>query len=129
MRARALFVDADNEEQAERCVETFTACGAIQAWLLKAAGAGIFIFLLMIPRDQFSALQKSLIDKLGTDAAVHDLPRVMRLPGTLHLKDPAKPRLVKLSSDEPPRPALEAIRIGREIRIVACERGFKSGPA
>jgi hypothetical protein len=33
---------------------------------------------------------------VGTDAAVKDLPRVMRLPGTLHLKNPAKPRLVKL---------------------------------
>src|SRR5262249_51488006 len=49
-----------------------------------------------IARDQFSSLQKGLIDKLGTDAAVTDLPRVMRLPGTLHLKDQTKPRLVKL---------------------------------
>src|SRR5262249_47767434 len=41
-------------------------------------------------------LQKSLSAKLGTDPTVHDLPRVMRLPGTLHLKDPANPRLVEL---------------------------------
>src|SRR5262249_22142834 len=34
--------------------------------------------------------------KVGTDAAITDLPRVMRLPGTLHLKDPTKPQLVKL---------------------------------
>ena len=55
-----------------------------------------FYFLTDVPRDQFSPLQNTLIDKVGTDPAVKDLPRVMRLPGTLHLKNPADPRLVKL---------------------------------
>ena len=55
-----------------------------------------FYFCTDVPLDQFSELQKQLIAKLGTDPAVKDLPRVMRLPGTLHLKDPANPRLVKL---------------------------------
>jgi hypothetical protein len=97
VRARALFVDADSDEQARHCLDTFAACGAKPSMIVKS-GRGMHFYLLCsdIPRDQFPALQKCLIEKLGTDAAVHDLPRVMRLPGTLHLKDPANPRLVKL---------------------------------
>ena len=45
----------------------------------------------------FLPCKRVLIEKVGTDAAVIDLPRVMRLPGTLHLKNPAEPRLVKLT--------------------------------
>ena len=58
-----------------------------------------FYFCTDVPLDQFSGLQQQLIAKLGTDPAVKDLPRVMRLPGTLHLKDPANPRLVKLLNE------------------------------
>ena len=36
-----------------------------------------------------------MINKVGTDPAVKDLSRVMRLPGTLRLKDPTKPQAVK----------------------------------
>jgi hypothetical protein len=35
---------------------------------------------------------------LGTDEPVKDLPRVMRPPGTLHLKDPNNPRRVTLKT-------------------------------
>jgi ABC-type uncharacterized transport system substrate-binding protein len=38
----------------------------------------------------------TLVVANGTDPAVTDLTRVMRLPGTLHLKNPVKPRLVKI---------------------------------
>lgn len=34
----------------------------------------------------FRAIQTALIDKFGTDKSVHDLPRVMRLPGFYHQK-------------------------------------------
>jgi AAA domain/Primase C terminal 2 (PriCT-2) len=94
--ARALFVDADNEEQAKRCVETFEKCGVVLSMAVKSGRGWHFYFCATIPRDQFTALQKSLIAKVGTDPAINDLPRVMRLPGTLHLKDPTKARLVKL---------------------------------
>ena len=38
------------------------------------------------PLDQFSTIQKKLISKFSADPCVHDLPRVMRLPGFLHNK-------------------------------------------
>jgi hypothetical protein len=96
LRVRALFVDADNDEQGERCIRVFTECGVCPSLAVNSGRGKHFYFVTDAPRDQFSALQRGLIRKLGTDAAVSDLPRVMRLPGTLHLKDSANPRLVKL---------------------------------
>jgi hypothetical protein len=96
LRGRALFVDADSKEQGKRCFKTFSTYDAAPSMAVSSGRGWHFYFLTDVPRDQFSPLQKSLIDKVGTDPAIKDLPRVMRLPGTLHLKKPADPRLVKL---------------------------------
>jgi Protein of unknown function (DUF3987) len=56
-----------------------------------------------IPLEEFSAYQTALIEKLGTDPAIKDLPRVMRLAGTLHLKDPNHPQKVTLKTPNQPR--------------------------
>jgi hypothetical protein len=112
VRARALFVDADSKEQAAGCVETFTACGVTPSMGVKSArGLHFYFFADDIPLDQFTTLQKSLIQKVRTDPAIHDLPRVMRLPGTLHLKDPTKPRLVTLYRGNEPVCTENLIRI------------------
>jgi hypothetical protein len=102
LRPRALFVDADGDGQAIHCLDAIKACGAAPSMIVQT-GRGIHVYWICsdIPLDQFSALQENLIKMLGTDAAVKDLPRVMRLPGTLHLKNPADPRLVKLSANDP----------------------------
>ena len=97
VRPRALFADADSDEQITRAMEAIEACGATPSMIVESGRGRHFYWVCSdIARDQFSSLQKGLIDKLGTDKAITDLPRVMRLPGTLHLKDPTKPRLVKL---------------------------------
>lgn len=97
VRPRALFVDADNKEQGERCVKVFKECGVTPSLTVESGRGRHFYFCADdIPRDQFSALQKLLIAKVRTDGSIHDLPRVMRLPGTLHLKNPAEPRFVEL---------------------------------
>ncbi len=49
--------------------------------------------------ERFTPAQKHLIRVFGTDSQVHDLPRVMRVPGFLHCK--AEPTLVVLSRCEP----------------------------
>jgi hypothetical protein len=99
VRARALFADADTPDQIASCSKALTACEATPSLTVKT-GRGLHVYFLCddIPLDQFSALQKALSAKLGTDPAVNDLPRVMRLPGTLHLKDGSNPRLVTLCS-------------------------------
>ncbi len=97
LRPRALFVDADTPAQIASCIDGIEAAGATPSMVVETGRGKHFYWLCPdVPRDQFSALQKRLIDKLGTDKAIHDLPRVMRLPGTLHLKDEAQPRPVKL---------------------------------
>ena len=86
VRPRALFADADSKEQAERCLSLLNACGASPSMAVNSGRGYHFYFCTDVPRDQFPLLQEQLSAKLGTDAAVKDLPRVMRLPGTLHLK-------------------------------------------
>jgi hypothetical protein len=46
--------------------------------------------------DKFRSKQKALIERFNSDANVHDLPRVMRLPGFLHRK--RTPYLVHIAS-------------------------------
>jgi hypothetical protein len=41
---------------------------------------------------EFKTAQKRLIAMYGSDGAIHDLPRIMRLAGSLHLKDPTNPQ-------------------------------------
>jgi DNA polymerase I-like protein with 3'-5' exonuclease and polymerase domains len=50
----------------------------------------------------FRTYQRALIKRFGSDASVHDLPRVMRLPGFLHRKgEPFRTRIVTVN-DAPP---------------------------
>ena len=98
VRARALFVDADGRDQVRRCRDIISATGAKPTMVVStSAGRAHFYWCCDdLPRDQFSALQGALIEKLGTDRAVKDMSRVMRLPGTLHLKNSNAPSKVTL---------------------------------
>jgi hypothetical protein len=60
--------------------------GCHQYWLLKPGE----------PLDGLKEAQETLAAHFGTDPSVKDLPRVMRLAGTCHMKDPATPFLVEL---------------------------------
>ena len=96
VRPRALFADADGAEQIQQCREVIRATGATPTIVVQTSrGRAHFYWCCHdVPREQFSKLQSALIAKLGTDPAVKDLSRVMRLPGTLHLKEPKVPTTV-----------------------------------
>jgi hypothetical protein len=98
VRPRALFVDADGKDQIRRCREVIRATGAEPTMVVRTSSDRAHFYWCCddLPRDQFSVLQVALIDKLGTDRAVKDLSRVMRLPGTLHLKNSNAPTKVTL---------------------------------
>ncbi len=98
VRARALFVDADDQDQVRRCRDTISTTGVKPTMVVStSAGRAHFYWCCDdLPPDQFSALQSALIEKLGTDRAVKDMARVMRLPGTLHLKNSNAPSKVTL---------------------------------
>ena len=59
--------------------------------------------------ERFSPAQKSLIRSLNTDKAVHDLPRVMRVPGFWHQKDPNKPFMPRIVQANPVRYTIDEI--------------------
>jgi putative DNA primase/helicase len=52
--------------------------------------------------EEFRSKQKGLIQRYGGDKSVHDLPRVMRLPGFFHRKgEPSLVRIAKANGSEP----------------------------
>lgn len=53
------------------------------------------------PLDKFSATQHALINRFNADPVVHDLPRVMRLPGFCHLKrEPFQSNIFETSNQQ-----------------------------
>ncbi len=49
--------------------------------------------------EEFSAVQQALIKVFGSDKSIQDLPRVMRLPGFFHMKDPNARHLVNVTNE------------------------------
>lgn len=49
-----------------------------------------------IPLDRFKEMQQRLAGLFGSDPKVCDLPRLMRLAGFYHLKNPEAPHLVRI---------------------------------
>lgn len=96
IRIRAIFIDDDgNDPPVTRDSikhrldpsTTVQSCHGQHNYFLVAAGE---------TTDDFTHIQKSLAKKFDTDKTICNLGRVMRLPGTIHMKDPTKPFLVKL---------------------------------
>jgi hypothetical protein len=94
IRVRAVYIDVD--EDPEGVVARLQGLLAPSA-IIKSSRGHLQIYWWVddaFPLDQFEHVQRALISKLGTDPQVHDLPRVMRLPGSLHLK--GEPQLVTM---------------------------------
>ena len=94
IRVRAVYVDADRD--LEGVIARLKGLLRPSAVVQSSRGRAQIYWWVndAFPLNQFERVQRALISKLGTDPQVHDLPRVMRLPGSLHLKD--EPQLVKM---------------------------------
>lgn len=94
-RIRAFFVDDDNgsvrwdELPVMPSMVVSSKRGDHAYWLMKNGTS----------KDAFAAVQKALAETLGTDAKVHNLNRVMRVPGFLHHK--GDPFLVQAALVDP----------------------------
>jgi P4 family phage/plasmid primase-like protien len=89
---RALFVDDDSGAL------TPSALGLAPSVVVQSKN-GLHVYWRLRPGEAlstFTQAQEALAAALGTDPAVKDLPRVMRVPGFIHAKDPADPFLVRL---------------------------------
>ena len=93
-RVRAVYVDID--EDLEGVIARLKGLLAPNAIIKSSRGRAQIYWWVndAFPLHQFEPVQRALISKLGTDPQVYDLPRVMRLPGSLHLKD--EPQLVMM---------------------------------
>jgi len=63
-------------------------------------GAHIYVRLAepLLDLDVWTSLQKQVIAVVGSDPAIHDPPRVIRLPGFDNLKDPKQPVQCRIAS-------------------------------
>ena len=90
-RIRSFFIDDDSNHLAvsdfplEPSIVVRSKAGSHVYWLLKNG----------VHKDTFAPAQKALAEKFDTDRQVHNLNRVMRVPGFLHHK--ADPYLVEIS--------------------------------
>lgn len=97
---RAHFIDYDGADA------SWSSWGLVNAWdlpptfLVTAAVPGKYhAYWVVEPYaandgvggQRFEMIQRKLVTKWQSDPPVIDLPRVMRLPGSTHLKDPANP--------------------------------------
>lgn len=92
-RVRALFVDLDGAP-----IEPVTS-GPLAPHLVVESSPGrwhAYWLVSDVSLEQFRPLQRGLIARFGADKAVHDLPRVMRLPGFVHRK--AEPVVTRITS-------------------------------
>lgn len=91
LRVRAFFLDLDGAPLAP-----------VREWeephmLCETSPGRYHTFWLVddCPLDAFRQVQKDLIETFGGDDCIHDLPRVMRLPGFWHMKgDPYMVRMI-----------------------------------
>lgn len=92
---RALFIDDDKG----LLPPDSPRLAALPPTLSVRTRKGWHHYWVLVPGEALSAFtsaQASLAAHFGTDPAVKDLPRVMRVPGFLHQKDPSNPVLVQL---------------------------------
>jgi len=89
VRVRALFIDTDGAP--------FPANLPLTPHLIVQSSPGkwhLYWLVSGLELCDFATLQKALAKHYGTDLSIHDLPRVMRLPGFYHHK--AEPVMVQL---------------------------------
>src|SRR5436190_1037119 len=83
IRIRALFVDLDGAP-----LEPVTACGLPPHIIVESSQGRWHAYWRVadVPLEQFGPLQRAIAARFGGDPSVHDLPRVLRLPGFVHRK-------------------------------------------
>ena len=82
-RVRAVFADLDGAP-----FDPVLACDLEPHVVVESSPRKFHTYWLAegVPLDQFSAIQKAIARRFGSDPKVCDLPRVMRLPGFWHQK-------------------------------------------
>jgi hypothetical protein len=94
---RAYFVDCDGIPEDD--IKAGIALLGLPPHIVTRSSPGKYHLYWCVsgaPLDGFRKTQKQLILLFGSDPNVHDLPRVMRIPGFPHQKDGSKGEIVQL---------------------------------
>lgn len=118
---RTLFLDSDGKPLPEK--------PPLEPHLIVQSSPGKYHMYWRVDGlelTDFAPLQKALAEHYGTDPSVHDLPRVMRLPGFYHRKgEPVRVDLLE-ASDHDPYSREEVLfawpRLGQRLEREAAER-------
>ena len=99
VRIRAVFVDLDGAplEPAKQPQPHIIVESSPNRWHVYYLVTG-----MAVDAHVYRAAQRKLINRLGSDPKITDLPRVLRLPGFLHQKDkPFRVRVVEVRNGKP----------------------------
>lgn len=99
VRVRAVFADLDGAP-----LEPVRAC-ELEAHLIVESSPGkwhAYWWVHGLSLEQFEGVQRAIAARFNGDKSVHDLPRVMRLPGFFHKKD--DPFLTRIESENATQP-------------------------
>lgn len=126
-RIRSYIAEADGPLKVEPELRpTFSICskrGKHFYWVLKDFNED---------KSKFTPIEESINKTLGTDPTVKDLPRVLRLAGFLHKKDPHSPWLVEVHYESMEYYTQEEIEsvfppLTRHTRIASVGNNGKKG--
>jgi putative DNA primase/helicase len=95
-RVRAVFIDADKNGVA--VLQKVKEAGLAPHIIVESSPGKYHVYWVVAPPcalEVFKPVQQALARKFGTDN-VCDLPRVLRVPGFYHLKNPAAPFMVRI---------------------------------
>ena len=101
--ARCLFADFDGGTSVEQAKIRITDANLPAPTAIVETGNGCHAWWRLsepiTEAKTFTQLQKSLAARLGSDKAVVDFPRIMRLPGFINWKYPTQPRAKLIEVD------------------------------
>jgi len=101
--ARCLFADFDGGTSVEQAKIRITDANLPAPTAIVETGNGCHAWWRLsepiTDAKTFTQLQKSLAARLGSDKAVVDFPRIMRLPGFINWKYPTQPRAKLIEVD------------------------------
>ena len=121
---RALFTD-DDGGRPDRPTWTIDCAPGIEV----ITAHGRHTYWPLVPGEslsRFSWAQEAGAIHFGTDEAVKDLPRVMRIPGFFHQKDRSKPFLVRLGAARNVRYTIDEVLAAYPNGIAAANEAMKS---
>ncbi len=121
---RTFLIDLDGAPL-DPVLETLKEAGLNPNMVVNTSTGKYHIYLKVsdCPLDQYSAVQKALASKFDGDPSVNDLPRVARVVGFMHKKDPENPFKVifhSIGSSDPY--SLEKIVDGLDLDLNAPSR-------